>query len=178
MARSLRDTIEALRRSVSAVIDGSAVAQSAPEIDENRRHGFRVGRTPLLHELARDVELTELMPAYSLPNTAHWCLGLINLRGRLIPVYDLKPLLEGALPDTARPKLLISGSGDLAAGLVIDDTPAPVIVEPGRLVPDADRAVPAVLRGATRGVYRMAGEAWIDPDYDALFSDLAARAVN
>lgn len=179
MARSLRDTIEALRRSVSAVIDRSALPETAPEIDENRRHGFRIGQVPLLHELTRDVELIELMPAYPLPNTAHWCLGLVNLRGRLIPVYDLNPLLGRAQPAPTGAKLLISGAGELATGLVIDDTPTAIIVEPSRraTVDWGGGVVPPVLREAVRAVYEIAGESWIDPDYDALFADLAARAV-
>lgn len=176
MARSLRDTIEALRRSVSAVIDGSVLPPGAPGFDEDYRHGFRIGATRLLHGLTRDVELVEMMPAYALPNTANWCLGLVNLRGRLIPVYDLKPLLEGAQAAGTSPKLLISGADDFATGLVIDGTPSPVPVGPDSLVAD-DSIVPAVLRAATRAVYRIGEETWVEPDYDALFGDLAARAA-
>ncbi len=176
MARDLHDTIDALRQSVSTVIDGSALSRVASELDGNRRHGFRVGRTRLLHELTREVELVDMRPAYALPNTAHWCLGLVNLRGRLIPVYDLETLLEGTRSEPERARLLVSGSDDLATGLVIHDTPILMVVTPDCLVAEHGM-VPAGLRTATRAVYRIGGESWIDPDYDALFADLAAHAV-
>ncbi len=73
-----------------------------------------------------------------LPGTSAWLLGLCNLRGNLVPVYQLHGALAAPLPP--QPLVLIIGRGDQALGLVIDqlpvarqldrDAPAPAVTDP------------------------------------------------
>ena len=56
-----------------------------------------------------------------LPGTAEHFLGLCNLRGELVPVYQLHGLLAKPLP--MQKTILVIGRGDKSLGLVIDKLP-------------------------------------------------------
>lgn len=56
-----------------------------------------------------------------LPSTAHHMLGVINLRGQIVPVYDLRLLLDLAPADGASSKVVIVlASGGEPYGVVAD----------------------------------------------------------
>ena len=78
-----------------------------------------------MHDLSLAVELIELPQCYDLPNSSTWFSGLVNLRGNLVPVFDLKSLLGGTGPAGDREMLLVIGSGETVAGLVGADGPPP-----------------------------------------------------
>jgi len=77
-----------------------------------------------------------------LPNAPSVLLGLVNLRGLLLPVYQLQVFLSAASPadqgqKTSRKKIvLVIGKGERAVGLLIDALPVslslslPPVVEP------------------------------------------------
>ena len=177
LAGETRTSMEALQRSLGAV-DAALVVPELPAGVE-LRYGYRVGEVGLLHDPAEGVQLTESPPLYGLPNTRPWCRGLVNLRGNLIPVYDLGVLLSGApvAPPVGRRrnKLLVVGSDTNSAALIIEATPAQVHINTTE--PEADTSlIPEVLRPHVRHAFRADGELWIDPEYDSLFKSLADLA--
>ena len=71
--------------------------------------------------IARVQEIIHHAPARPMPGSAPEVEGVINLRGRLIPVIDLRVRLGlvGAIPEGA--KVVVTELGDGAVGLVVDD---------------------------------------------------------
>jgi len=60
---------------------------------------------------------------YPIPNTKQWMHGLVNLRGNLIPVYDL-PMLLGLSDDAMKHhNLLIIDKGHESAGILTEGLP-------------------------------------------------------
>ena len=137
-----------------------------------QRYGFRIGANQLLHDLNLPVELGEAPRCFPLPNSGAWFRGLMNLRGNLVPVFDLADLIEGEEIRPRRQMLLVIGSGDRAAGLIIDGTPMQISVDTGHRVDDPED-VPQVLRDHLRAAYQFAGGLWLEVDFDALFQTLA-----
>lgn len=139
-----------------------------------QRYGFRIGAVQLLHDLRLPVELAESPRCYPLPNSGLWFRGLMNLRGNLVPVFDLAGLLESADGPARRQMLLVIGTGDRAAGLIIDGMPMQISVDTGHRVDELDE-VPQLLRDHLGAAYSFAGSMWLEVDFDSLFQTLARR---
>lgn len=141
-----------------------------------QRYGFRIGTCRLVHDLSLAVELMELPRCYDLPNSSAWFTGLVNLRGNLVPVFDLKSLLGISGPTGYRQMLLVIGSGEKVAALVIDGTPDHITIDAASRV-DQPSQVPEILQDYLQGAYEYAGEIWYQADYEGLFQSLAQRTV-
>ena len=57
------------------------------------RYGFRVGSLNLLIDADTGSEVIRVQSLSSLPGSAPWLLGLINLRANLAPIFDLRQVL-------------------------------------------------------------------------------------
>jgi len=139
-----------------------------------QRYGFRIGACRFVHDLSLAVELIELPRCYDLPNSSAWFTGLVNLRGNLVPVFDLNSLLGVTSPVGKRQMLLVIGSGERVAGLVIDGTPDHISIDAGSRI-DNPQQVPEVLQECMLGAYEYAGEIWYQLNYEGLFKSLAQR---
>ena len=93
------------------------------------RFGFQVGDIGLLVPTGMRSELVEETEIYPLPTTPTWFPGLINLRGGLVPVFDLRRLFK--IDDLAgrKPGLLVLNTGTEAVSVLIDSLPLPVDID-------------------------------------------------
>ncbi|MEO8654099.1 MAG: chemotaxis protein CheW [Ramlibacter sp.] len=142
------------------------------------REGFRLGELHLMIHYADGNELTDLPPVYRLPRAPAWFLGMSNLHGTLVPVFDPAELFGVAHASQAKPMLLVLGHGDEKAGLVIDGLPLRLRFTAADRIEDA--AVPAALAQCVDHAYWHEGLDWLDLRVDALLhslgDQLAARA--
>jgi purine-binding chemotaxis protein CheW len=71
-----------------------------------------------IDEVAEIMEMTKIMP---IPNVADFVLGLINLRGTIVPVVDLKARLGlSRRAWTGDSRIVIMKEGNLLVGVVVD----------------------------------------------------------
>ncbi len=117
------------------VFEESASAPPAEESARQERLGFRRGELGLMVRYEEGSELAELPTVHRLPNSPAWFVGMVNLHGRLMPVFDLPRLLGTGVSAQTRPFLMVLGHDASAAGVLIDDLPQ-------RLQWDAHQAVP------------------------------------
>ena len=87
------------------------------------RQGFCIGSLNLMIGYADGSELTELPAVYRLPSAPQWLLGMANLHGMLIPVFDLARQFGMHRDAPAKPMLLVLAHGADATGIVIDGLP-------------------------------------------------------
>ncbi|HWI84176.1 chemotaxis protein CheW [Ramlibacter sp.] len=158
----------------SAAAAGPDAAERGPLL----REGFRIGDLHLMIRYEDGSELTDLPPVYRLPRAPAWFLGMANLHGALVPVFDPAGLFGVAHDAAAKPMLLVLGHGDERAGVVIDGLPVRLRVAADDLVENA--ALPARLAACGNGSWRSGGADWLDLQVPALLSqlndDLAAGA--
>ena len=83
--------------------------------------GFRIGRETfglpisLVHEIVRPPEIT------SVPHAPEYVEGVMNLRGRIVPVIDLRRRLGGAATEHSRQnRVLVVDVESRAVGLIVD----------------------------------------------------------
>lgn len=140
--------------------------------DQRARYGFRIEALGLLIDPATGSEVMFLPPIAPLPGAPSGFLGLANLRGNLVPLYDLRVLL-GLGPRLAgiEPLALVFGQGDDAVGVIIDDYP--VALAALRALPRSDTpTLPPALAKLAPAAYVQDGMVWLDFDHNAFFDEL------
>ena len=146
---------------------------SLPEL----RHGFRFGHRRLLHDLGTSFEMVELLPIFRLPNTPDWLLGLSNLRGNLIPVFDIGKYLGEVPPNREKQMLLVIGTGNKAVGIMIDGALSQITL--GDELPVSEiKDSPDVIKPFIKAAFRYRGEIWLEADLDSMFRELSSKIVS
>jgi chemotaxis signal transduction protein len=135
------------------------------------REGFRIGELGLMIRYEAGSELADLPPTYRLPNAPDWFLGMANLHGVLVPVFDLARYFGVKHIADAKPMLLVLAHGADAAGVVIDGLPARLRFDAADCATGAP--VPRVLQGCVSATY-LAGElSWMDLQVNVLLQRLS-----
>jgi chemotaxis signal transduction protein len=110
------------------------------------------------------LEVVRLGEVTAVPGARAELLGVLNLRGRVLAVADLAPIL--GLRRTAPPaRMLVAESGDREAGFVIDE-----VVDVGELQDPTEATESALLAGATLADGDLIGVIDLDRVFDALLA--------
>jgi chemotaxis signal transduction protein len=145
---------------------GTAPALRSNDTSYEARQGFRIGELSLMVRYDDGSELTEMPPLYRLPNTPAWFMGVANLHGLIVPVFDLAAFTGVEPTRDARRMLLVLSHGADAAGIVIDGLPRRLRWSEER---QADAATaPARLASHVRGAALIDSVLWFDLDRASL----------
>src|SRR6185503_10161498 len=154
----------------------AALTAPAAAVEENPnaivRQGFRIGHMRLAAPFATTSELVELPNVYPLPRMPANLMGLVNLHGRIVPLFDLAPLFETQHLPREKRMLLVIGHGDAAAGIVIDGLPRRMVFQPeSQIVPPGLSAAAA---SAVVATYAYGQDAWFEFNYAQLLDQLVS----
>ena len=149
---------EALNRFQLAEDD--LLTRRAPDV-ETKRYGVRLGSIGML--LPRDT-VSEVLAdevIYPIPNTAPWFSGIINLRGNLVPVFELRQLLDTEVEPGRNQMIAVVDKGENALGFEIDGFPDSVNTEdPLTQMPP----LPGILQEFAKGAFLSDDTVWLDMD--------------
>ncbi|MEL6582395.1 MAG: chemotaxis protein CheW [Pseudomonadota bacterium] len=97
---------------------------------------FRVGLRAFGVDIVSVREITQWAPTTALPNQAAYTLGVLNLRGTIIPVHDLRVRFgeNPTPPDETHVILIVSISGQ-TIGLLVDAVSDIVTIHPDAILP-------------------------------------------
>jgi chemotaxis signal transduction protein len=88
------------------------------------RYGFRTGSLSVLIGRATGSEVMEARRIAPLPGADTWLVGMMNLRGTPVPVFDLCTALGLPANDASQKSMvLVLGKGEHAVGFLIDGLP-------------------------------------------------------
>ncbi|MCS7312097.1 MAG: chemotaxis protein CheW [Acidobacteria bacterium] len=146
----------------------AAVLESLREAPEYVFLSFRVGTLRMAQPVERLREILRYRPAQPVPNAPPFIEGLIELRGELIPVLDLRKRFGVPADVTRQTRIVVTWIQQYSAGLVVDEAHALLRVvlpqiQPVPPLPDtalADLIVGALLDG---------DQIVLLPDLDLLF---------
>jgi purine-binding chemotaxis protein CheW len=109
--------------------------------------GFRIGRETfglpisLVHEIVRTPEITNV------PHAPEYVEGVMNLRGRIVPVIDLRRRFGGASIENSRKnRVLVVDVESKAVGLIVDSASEVLKISDAQIEPP-----PNVLTDAATG---------------------------
>jgi len=150
------------------------VDTSVSESDQTQQrsqilHGFKIDSLGLLLPSSTISELLTNLSVCSLPNTNQTLYGMGNLRGNIIPVFDLRYLF--GMADCPQKYFLVIGEGEGAVAVLLDEVPMQIeIDEQDKL--NALPPMPGVLRPHIKDAYYSDG-LWVDCDLVPFFESLS-----
>jgi twitching motility protein PilI len=136
------------------------------------RFGVRVGDIGLLVPEGMHSEVVEEARLYPLPTAPLWFRGLINLRGTLVPVFNLSVLFQMVEPDPKVTNLLVLNTDEQALGFLIDGLPVTLDITQRLEHPSL---LPPILRDHTQRVYLQDGGIWVEIDFDGFFRSASSQ---
>lgn len=152
-------------------LDPADLASARDMAPEKIRYAAHVGAVGILLPEDTVSEVFERSEIYSIPNTAPWFLGLVNLRGNLVPVFELRSLLDTAPHAQAKQMILVIDKGERAFGLAVDGAPVAATDK----TPAGDVSLPPAIETFTRAAFKEGGEVWLDVDLPAFLSSLSRK---
>lgn len=142
-----------------------------PEMDIEAVFSIRIGSLGFLISTATYCEVLDKVQVSALPNVHPWIGGLLNLRGNLVPVFDLQRAFEEKPSDAKKRRLFAMDRGEKAVAVWIDNFPE--IKDKASLQASIDPPVlPAVLQRFVMGSYAQNGQIWLTVKFEELFKVL------
>ena len=143
-------------------------------LDEGRmRYGFQIAGMGLLVDADTVAEVVPRPVPVRIPRTPAWFSGLTNLRGTLVPMFDLKLLMGLNDKLSGRESFaLIVGQGEEAMGFFIEQYPAglddlePVVEKP---------PLPKMLMPFSGQAYFSNDSIYVELNYPRFFSSLSEK---
>lgn len=111
---------------------------------------FQLGEQILGVDIMAIREIRAWSPATPLPNVPAFVRGVVNLRGVVLPVLDLRRRLGwGATEPTPRHVIIVVSVGEQLHGLIVDAVNDIVALNPDEMqpLPDVGEAEPSFLEG-------------------------------
>lgn len=138
------------------------------------RYGYRIASLNLLVPQFSASEVLHMQATTRLPRTPVWLLGMLNLRGNLLPLFDMRRVL--GLDQAAKSLgqyVLVLGKGSQALGIVVDAQPQAL----KSLLPSA--SIPPVherLRPHVSNCQICDEQLWLEFHHDSFFEQLAGNS--
>lgn len=133
--------------------------------------GIRIGSLGFLVPVSLFCEVLDKVKVSPLPNVHPWLSGLLNLRGNLLPIFDLHKVLGESSVDQKKRKLFSIDRGEKAVALWIDNLPE--IKDRSALCAiDECPALPEILQRHIIQAYGQNGQIWLSVQLDAFFLTL------
>ncbi|HUQ11717.1 MAG TPA: chemotaxis protein CheW [Steroidobacteraceae bacterium] len=155
---------------LAKLLGAQAPAEAAP--DDIVRQAFRIGQMRLLAPFTKASELVEMPSVYPLPRMPANLLGLVNLHGRIVPLFDLAELFETQHLPREKRMVLVFGHGNDAAAVVIDGLPRRLVFKPEHQI--ITPSLPARAADAAVATYLQGPEAWFEFDFALLLEQLVS----
>ena len=85
--------------------------------------GFRVGEQHFVIPLSESREVFPVPEQVTpVPKSKSWVYGIVNLRGELLPVFDLSLFLQGNMTTTTkRSRIMVINDDEVVSGLLVDE---------------------------------------------------------
>ncbi len=151
------------------------LAAEKPLQQERKRYGFQVGHLHFLIKASSGSEVVQHAAIFSLPGSPSHLLGLLNLRGNLVPVFDLRIALALEHQPQSSNLVLILDKGEQAVGIVIDGFPQPLqaLRQVSRMP-----SLPANLQEHVSAAFFKDTGIWLDFNHESFFENISRHRLS
>lgn len=110
---------------------------------EDTQHGrfltFVLGDEEFGIEIRFVTEIIGMQPVSKIPEVPDYIRGIVNLRGKIIPVIDMSlKFKREAIVDTDRTCIIVIETGSFSVGLIVDNVAEVVTIDDNKVVPPPD----------------------------------------
>ncbi|MEE9425222.1 MAG: chemotaxis protein CheW [Methylococcales bacterium] len=138
-------------------------------VDLNLRYGIKLGGYSLLVPESIESEIIASPDIFPMPNTTNLMIGLISVRGRFAPVFDLGEMLNLKLKGRQTSIIVLQLNGDFLA-FPYDSAHS---LELPTSVTDNHPVLPDILTQFTGDIYQIGEEFWIEFDFKRCLQQFA-----
>lgn len=164
--------------SVISRSQGALLAGENNDDSATHRYGFKINRLGLTYPTNISSEVIKAVHVCVIPHSPKWIQGVINVRGHLVPVFDLDMLFNEQR--TTNSLFLILNKGSTATALRINKFPE--LLTNARKAGKSDSAfssshIPAAIREHINSCFHTESQAWLELDLVAFFSSLKQKVT-
>ena len=156
-------------------------AELQHELEDTQRGRFltfALGNEDFGIEIKYVTEIVGLQPISQLPEVPAFIKGIINLRGRIIPVVDVRiKFKKEQAAYTDRTCIIVIDTGDVNAGLIVDNVAEVIGMADENISPPPDMGT-GVQNKYIMGVGKVGDKVKLLLDCRKLFSHEEAQALN
>ena len=132
------------------------------------RYGFKIETVGLLLGQQEKVEIIDTFDICPIPNSPEWLQGVINLRGNIVPVMDIRKI-AGLSEETDIRFIIVFGKGEKSTGLCVDKLPESLRLDDASKL---EAPLPDFFDQYCMSMYQLNDQIWLEVDYQSLFEDL------
>ncbi len=165
---------EALNGQFELAEAGDESAAAPHESSTFRGHAFTVANIGMLLPSELVSEVADDLPLCKLPNTPGWLHGMVNLRGNMVPLFNLNHVFGIERDKNARQRMLFIRLDDEWVGVLVDELPVRVALSPEDGL-EQTPSLPEALEPYVRACYRT-DQLWVDWDIDGFLMAVAGRS--
>lgn len=161
----------------ATIIDAAGSAAATDKVERVERQGYRIGTLQLLVKFDVASELLPVPPIYRLPGTPASYMGVANLHGNVVPIFNLHSSL-GQQAELARAKdrmVLVLGHNDSRAGVLINGLPTRKSFSAIDTV--SAEEVPAPLREYVMDAWLQQDGIWVEIHHERLLDKICAELI-
>jgi chemotaxis signal transduction protein/chemotaxis regulatin CheY-phosphate phosphatase CheZ len=111
--------------------------------------GFTMNNNEYTIPILKVQEIVNMPHLTKLPQVPHYIEGVTNLRGRIIPIVNLKKLV-GLGGDSVGEKVIVVTSGRITFGVLIDSITGVITIEDSEIEPPADFNTSDIVSGVAK----------------------------
>jgi len=151
------------------------------EEQEDTQHGrfltFALGDEVFGIEIRYVTEIIGMQPVTKLPEVPDFIKGIINLRGKIIPVIDVRlKFKKNAVEYNDRTCIIVIETSDLCVGLIVDNVAEVIAIEDENIVPPPDSRS-GVQNRYISGIGKVGNEVKLLLDCEMLFKEEEAKIL-
>ena len=149
---------------------------------EDTQHGrflmFALGEEVFGLEISYVTEIIGMQPISGLPETPDYIKGIVNLRGKIIPVIDVRlKFKKPSIDYTDRTCIIVIDTGAFSVGLIVDSVAEVMTLEDGKIVPPPD-ARTGIQNRYIKGIGKTESHVALLLDCEKLFSEEESEVIN
>ena len=130
---------------------------------------FAVGEEAFGIEIRLVKEIIGIQPINTLPDVPEYIRGVINLRGKIIPVIDMRlKFRKKPIDYTDRTCIIVVDMDDFSVGLIVDQVSEVVSMDSEDIVPPPDKRT-GIQNKYIQGIGKASGEVKLLLDCEKLF---------
>ena len=134
-------------------------------------HAFKISDIGILIPQETISEVAESLEYCHLPNTNNILFGMANLRGNIIPIFDLHELFGIPVKDDEKRKVLVIGRNENAVAVMINELPKRISIAQDQRLNNLP-PIPETLKTYTKACYQENG-IWLDIDHNSFFDSIS-----
>jgi purine-binding chemotaxis protein CheW len=149
---------------------------------EDTQHGrflmFDLGEEVFGLEISYVTEIIGMQPISGLPETPDYIRGIVNLRGKIIPVIDMRlKFKKSSIDYTDRTCIIVIDTGLFSVGLIVDSVAEVLALSDDQIVPPPDTRT-GIQNRYIKGIGKTEERVALLLDCEKLFSEEENDVIN